>query len=45
MVILVREEDADRARAMIKNSPHAPDSDETSEIDLNWPKPMRAPQS
>jgi hypothetical protein len=39
MVILVREEDADRARAMIEDYRQSPDSDETSEIDLNEDKP------
>jgi hypothetical protein len=39
MVILVREEDADRARAMIQDYRQSPDSDETSEIDLNEDTP------
>jgi hypothetical protein len=39
MVILVREEDADRARAMIEDHRQSPDSDETSEIDLNEDTP------
>jgi len=39
MVILVREEDADRARTMIEDYRQSPDSDETSEIDLNEDKP------
>jgi hypothetical protein len=39
MVILVREEDADRARRMIEDYKQSPDSDETSEIDLSEDTP------
>ena len=39
MVILVREEDADRARSMIEDYRQSPDADETSEIDLNEDTP------
>jgi Putative prokaryotic signal transducing protein len=35
MVILVREEDADRARHIIEDYRQSPDNDETSEIDLS----------
>jgi Putative prokaryotic signal transducing protein len=38
-VILVRQEDADQARRLIDEYRQAPDSDETSEIDLNEDKP------
>jgi hypothetical protein len=39
MVILVREEDADRARRMIEDYRQSPDNDETSEIDLSEDTP------
>jgi hypothetical protein len=39
MVILVREEDAARARNMIEDYRQSPDADETSEIDLNEDMP------
>jgi len=39
MVILVREEDAEQARRLIEEYRQSPDSDETSEIDLNEDTP------
>ena len=39
MLILVREEDADRARRMIDEYRQSPDADETSEIDLSEDTP------
>jgi hypothetical protein len=38
-VILVRQEDADRARQLIEDYRRSPDSDETSEIDLSEDTP------
>jgi hypothetical protein len=38
-VILVREEDADRARQLIEESRQSPADDETSEIDISEDKP------
>jgi hypothetical protein len=40
-VILVRQEDADQARHLIDEYRQAPDSDETSEIDLSEDTPTR----
>jgi hypothetical protein len=40
-VILVRQEDADQARRLIEEYRQAPDSDETSEIDLSEDTPTR----
>jgi hypothetical protein len=39
MVILVRQEDADRARQLIEESRQSPSDDETSEIDISEDKP------
>src|SRR6266702_6552087 len=39
MVILAREEDAEQARRLIEEYRQSPDSDETSEIDLNEDTP------
>src|ERR1700747_2866589 len=39
MVIRVREEDAEQARRLIEEYRQSPDSDETSEIDLNEDTP------
>jgi|SRR5579864_5015792 hypothetical protein len=39
MVILVRQEDADRARRLIEEYRQSPDGDETSEIDISEDTP------